>query len=395
MTLKKEEAERQLVQLQEAATYLQIAADSYAYDTARLAVEEAELQGDIELARQTLTFIERDITTQESQQAEAIAAEEARLAAAEASRIRDERYRELRTELRRVLRCKGDISDPDLTSLGQVLREKKAIYPSQYAADESGIVEALRGCVQQRIASRDPERARIVKSTVVGFLPDRTELANIQIEDLDPCGDRRLVGQGNKNLAWCRDKLFEGYGPELVVIPRPVGTETRYAISRVEIKVSDYNHFCQATGCAGKTDQSNLPVTDISFDDANAYAAWLSEQTGKVYRIPTLKEWLHAVRTDVVQEIDDNVNCSVNSRGVQLGDTLRGTTTGRPNRWGLFNYVGNAREWVVDDDVLFAAGGAHTDPMSECTIDQRISHGGEPDAITGFRLLRELKVRGG
>ena len=64
--------------------------------------------------------------------------------------------------------------------------------------------------------------------------------------------------------------------------------------------------------------------------------------------------------------------------------------SGKPNGWGLINYVGNAREWVTSGGSLVARGGAFTDSMSECRISLQESHNGNADPETGFRLLREL-----
>ena len=40
---------------------------------------------------------------------------------------------------------------------------------------------------------------------------------------------------------------------------------------------------------------------------------------------------------------------------------------------------------------LVALGGAHTDPRQDCTLDKRIVHEGGADAVTGFRVVREIE----
>jgi len=69
---------------------------------------------------------------------------------------------------------------------------------------------------------------------------------------------------------------------------------------------------------------------------------------------------------------------------------LRGVSSGQPNGWGLYNVVGNAREWAKDGSTLSARGGARTDRMDTCRPDLTVSHSGEADGVTGFRLVREI-----
>ncbi|MEK9824541.1 MAG: hypothetical protein VW840_20455, partial [Gammaproteobacteria bacterium] len=73
---------------------------------------------------------------------------------------------------------------------------------------------------------------------------------------------------------------------------------------------------------------------------------------------------------------------------------LLSVVSGKSNKWGLFNFVGNAREWALTSEGgLVALGGAHTDPRSECRIEKRVVHQGDADPVTGFRLVREIQKK--
>jgi formylglycine-generating enzyme required for sulfatase activity len=120
--------------------------------------------------------------------------------------------------------------------------------------------------------------------------------------------------------------------------------------------------------------------------------SWLSDQSGQHYRLPTAEEWQHAATTNQPESVAENVNCSVDSRGVRLGEKLLNTLSGRPNRWGLYNHIGNAQEWVLEGEEVLALGGAHTDPRAECTLQKRVAHNGQADAVTGFRIMRQVAL---
>ena len=337
-----------------------------------------------------------------------VAREEAEEAARiEATRVAEEKrvfeenrlnqYNRYLAELTEILKCKGNMPEDDLDRLGVLLPSMKAEWQEAYDHHYPTIVNYLSSCIGRRIGLVQPEHAREIKSRVVTYLPGESEIAGIVIEDKDPCDDRKLIGRGNRNQRWCTDTLYGSgsAGPELVVIP-PVTVskqDYKYAISRAEIKVGEYNLFCQSTGCSTFSNiPASWPVTNVSVQEAQAYAAWLSEQSGQTYRLPTEEEWLHAVKTNETYEMDENINCTVDSRGVRLGEKLLNVVSGKCNKWGLYNFVGNAREWAYNEEnELVALGGAHTDPRNECRIDKRVVHEGQADPVTGFRVIREIE----
>ncbi len=202
--------------------------------------------------------------------------------------------------------------------------------------------------------------------------------------------DPKKAGLGSSNRATCFDTVAGSRGPILVVVPAGGGSAKPYAIGKLEITISDYNLFCRKSGCGTVNGDGKLPVTNIGVAKARAYANWLSQQTGAKYRLPSVKEWEHAAKAGGKQPRKD-FNCTVTVSGQTLkGQSLVTALSGKPNGWGLINYVGNAREWVTSGGSVVARGGAFTDPMSQCSIGLQESHSGNADPETGFRLVREL-----
>ena len=179
--------------------------------------------------------------------------------------------------------------------------------------------------------------------------------------------------------------------PVLVVMPAKAGTKG-FAIGKYEVSVDEFNDFCKQTkscSVASATDVS-LPATNITYANAVAYTKWLSEKSNRKYRLPSFNEWQYAAKGST-GKIDQNRNCKLNSRGIQKGGSLIKSSLGQQNDWGLVNYVGNAREWVVErDGGSSAVGGSFDTLIEECDLNNHQSHSGAADDFTGFRVLREL-----
>jgi len=118
------------------------------------------------------------------------------------------------------------------------------------------------------------------------------------------------------------------------------------------------------------------PVVCISWNDAQAFAAWLSEKEGLDYRLPTEAEWEYACRSGTKTRYywgnDFRLDCAwsgVNSR-------KRPRTVGQklPNSFGLYDMSGNVWEWCSDwfsRNYLPSA----EDPQGPTTGEQRVVRG--------------------
>ena len=118
--------------------------------------------------------------------------------------------------------------------------------------------------------------------------------------------------------------------------------------------------------------------------------AWLTERTGQRFRLPTVEEWEYAANAGGDQPSKD-YNCRLEQGGQVLkGQGAMGVNTGRPNGWGLHNYVGNVQEWALRGSGVVARGGAFEDAFGKCDISLEKAHDGRPDDATGFRVVRDL-----
>lgn len=118
----------------------------------------------------------------------------------------------------------------------------------------------------------------------------------------------------------------------------------------------------------------NNPAMGMSHLSAESYCKWLSEKTGRAYRLPTLAEWRHAAELGggVPDAIDESVWHAGNS---PMDELLIQTLTSpagskAPNRLGIHDMFGSVAEWVGQgDDPLVVVGGSINDPRSEITLD--------------------------
>jgi sulfatase modifying factor 1 len=151
------------------------------------------------------------------------------------------------------------------------------------------------------------------------------------------------------------------------------------------------------------------PVVCVSWDDAQAYVAWLSAKTGHVYRLPTEAEWEYAARagtttarygSDVPAEICRYTNVgdldyfeqhpgdSGVNRACRDGYVFT-SPAGRfpPNQFGLYDMLGDVMNWN-EDCTNPSYNGAPTDGAAwqSGNCNQRVVRGGSWDMdLSGAR----------
>jgi formylglycine-generating enzyme required for sulfatase activity len=124
--------------------------------------------------------------------------------------------------------------------------------------------------------------------------------------------------------------------------PRRSAVITRpFAMAKFETTGAQYQAFVIATGrstagCAGAASAGQQPQNCLSYDDATAYAAWLSAKTGRRYRLPTADEWEYAATAHGL------LSMPAGAEGLLAVDQTAA------NGFGLHGMRGNLAELVVD-----------------------------------------------
>ena len=199
-----------------------------------------------------------------------------------------------------------------------------------------------------------------------------------------------LAGAVLAYLEWRRpDREFRDCDicPQMVVIPEgtfmmgsPAAEEGRYydedprhevtlrsfAMGVKEVTFDEWEACVRDGGCNGYRpgDQGwgrgARPVINVNWEDAQAYVRWLSEETGKGYRLPSESEWEYAARGGTMTPFHTGSTISTDHANYDGSDAYgfgsrgmyrqRTTPVGTfaPNAFGLYDVHGNVWEWGED-----------------------------------------------
>ena len=142
---------------------------------------------------------------------------------------------------------------------------------------------------------------------------------------------------------------------------------------KYEVTVGEYLEFCKATnsnwpewlesGSKYHIENSNLyknlgyrragseklPIAGVSWDNATAYAKWLSQKTGINYRLPTEAEWEYAAKGGQNFKYAGSENIEeVGWYTFNSGDKPNEVGKLKANGYGLHDMSGNVMEWTAD-----------------------------------------------
>lgn len=247
-------------------------------------------------------------------------------------------------------------------------------------------------------------------------------LAKKYVEKVENINFEMIMVKGGEFMMGCDKKKRDCNNDELPV--HKIILDDFY-ISKYEITFSQYDLFCKKTGKEKVKDfgwgRKNRPVVYVNWFDAQEFCKWLSEVSGKEYRLPTEAEWEYAAKggrkskgfiyagsnkaKDVAFYLPDNHprNDSISYLKTQIVGQKK------PNELGLYDMSGNVWEWCADGYkkdyykksplvnpksdgfAKSARGGGWQNKKSYCLVSNRDSdHPKVRDSDLGFRIVRVI-----
>ncbi len=221
--------------------------------------------------------------------------------------------------------------------------------------------EAERLQVEKRLeAERLAEQQRIERQRQQEAM-EAAKLAEAQAQVRKVAERKRLERQPGYTFKDC-DTC-----PEMVVVPGgsfsmgstdggdegPVHTVQlpTFAIAKTEITQDQWLSLVGANPSHFPECGRNCPVERVSWNNAKAFVAKLSEKTGKTYRLPTEAEWEYACRAGGDKKYcgsDDIDDVGWLGGFFSMVSQPHPVGTKSANGWGLYDMSGNVAEWVED-----------------------------------------------
>jgi len=151
--------------------------------------------------------------------------------------------------------------------------------------------------------------------------------------------EQALVPLGN-------DRFIDGRGQHQFI--------GRFYMARFAVSNEEFRQF--RSGHQFDPRESGRPVVGISYQDAQAFCQWKSQQDGRVYQLPTREEWERACRgTDGRVYPWGNTYSRYHCNSLESG---WGRTVDVWALWegatpdGIYNLCGNTFEWIQGGDAI-------------------------------------------
>ena len=173
-------------------------------------------------------------------------------------------------------------------------------------------------------------------------------------------------------------------------VPRHRVVLAPYRMGRYPVTNMEYRQFLAETGHDGLPtswhcrryphERANHPVYTITAASAESYAAWLTQRTGRPFRLPTEAEWEYAAAGPDAREYPWGAKFDpalANTAECGLLDTSPvGAFAGGQSPFALCDMGGNVEEYVAQDYAPYPGGEVVADHLVQIHGSYRVARGG-------------------
>jgi formylglycine-generating enzyme required for sulfatase activity len=292
----------------------------------------------------------------------------------------------------------------------------------------------------QSLDTRDAYRAYIDAfpqgdhvASALAAMDDLVMRPGRRFRDCPECPEMIVVPAGSF-VQGSSDASVEGLAMErpsrTVNIPEPI------AVGIFEVTLEQWDACYEDGACSRRPDDNgwgrrDRPAIMVSWGDTQEYLQWLSDRTGKAYRLPSESEWEYIARAGEEGDWlggDRSSLCDFgNIAGEESGFDWRhkacadAITAGTapvgsfsPNAFGLYDVIGNVAEWTADCMNLsyldapvdgsawgrglcsshMTRGGSWLTGSKDVRLPSRFNlKNGDLNDFTGFRVVRRIDER--
>ena len=294
----------------------------------------------------------------------------------------------------------GEVADVRVTVKADALGNVAVDFP----ADENFRSRPVTLTVQTALAKSVPSSALLKKLDA----QNSADARYVRFDDLGAAFPSVVVPEGEFNAG----AVPQDARAQKKEVAHTASTAS-YAIDVTPVTNARYAAFLHTTRAEDAPDyfdnsdynQGKQPVVGVSYAEAEAYAAWLSEQTASTYRLPTEEEWEKAARAgaDVIypwgdESPTDEKRANYKGNGRFTKTSPVGSFENGNNAWGLVDMAGNVAEWTSsshgiegETNLRTVKGGSWMDGPTELRISNfRNINSKNGYADVGFRLVKEV-----
>ena len=282
---------------------------------------------------------------EQQQEANRVAAEQARLAAINAETAK--RQEETTAKQRQAQAAAVREAELAKQKEAEAARQKEADVAKQDATAALQLAAANKLQEAEAARQREASLQRRAKSAEQG-----KQIADaFQPRDCAVCPEMVMVPAGSFTMGSPSSET----GRSRDEVPQHRVTFSKdFAVGKFEVTYAEWDACAADGGCNGYKPpdegwgRGTHPVVNVSWNDAQAYIAWLRRKTGKPYRLLSESEWEYAARAATVSAFYWGARASPASAKYNASNGTATVGSYAPNSFGLYDMSGNVSEWASD-----------------------------------------------